>query len=137
MKIKTGIIAILFIVILFCCACAGKNDWRFELINGYEIWRVNSNEIVCGKRNSEHSLGENVGEKFVSEFCYDNRYVCLQCADKTRETQINYYIIDTSIDAEYGPYTQNEFENKLKELNITQLCSWIKTNPRPDGAKFD
>ena len=26
--------------------CAGVNDWSYELPNGYEVWRINSNEII-------------------------------------------------------------------------------------------
>lgn len=141
------VISVLVLIVVYTLfnsdAQIGNNDWSYSLPNNYEIWHINSEQIVCGKKTSEHSIGENVGGYYVSEFCYDDKYICLQCiptygeaSDNTTKSQTDFYIIDSSTDKEYGPFTQTEFEDKLEELNLTNLCAWIKTKPRPEGAKF-
>ncbi len=124
----------------YCLVPSPNNDWRYKLPNNYEIWRVNSREIVLGELESEYSLATVVDE-YISEFCYNERYVCVKRVDVPEDlneeidtSNPEYYIVDTAEDIPYGPYDINEFYDKKEELQITGLSSWIATKPRPEGA---
>ena len=102
----------------------------------------NSRKIICGKRNSQHSTSSIV-DKYVVEFCYNDRYLCLTCLtedsnnnESISEHNLEFYIIDTSEDYVLGPYIREEFFEKISNKNFVDLSSWIATKPRPEGATF-
>ena len=129
----------LCIFILFLSGCdyegVANNDWSYELINGYEIWHINSEEIVFGKRKTEHSLSTMVGG-YIYEFCYGTRYIGLKNTDNKNEPTIQFYLIDTTTGTVEGPLSQDEYNKALESKEITELTNWIATVPRPSGATF-
>lgn len=141
---------ILLIMSLSACASnaisSGINngDWSYKLPNNYEIWRINSREIVCGKKDGENSLSNVINENYVLEFKYNERYVCLKCVEATQnlsaeidKSNPNFYIIDTMKDTIYGAYTNTDFQDKIKDMGLIFNTDWIKTTPIPEGANFE
>ena len=47
----------------------------------------------------------------------------------------SYYLVDTLEDKVMGPYTAEEYDDQIKEMGVETMCDWIKTVPKPDGAK--
>lgn len=119
-----------------------NNDWSYKLPNKYEINHINSREIICGKRETEHSSSIII-DRYVTEFCFSNQFVSLKCVDVPQDLseEINrsdpdYYIIDTVNNATYGPFDERRYSEEIEELNVTGLSAWVKTYPRPEGAVF-
>lgn len=77
---KKAIITVLLIILLaggIICGLSmqpGNNDWEYSLPNEYVIWRINSRNIVCGKKDFEYSISE-VGGEYITKFCYNDRHV--------------------------------------------------------------
>lgn len=121
-----------------------NGDWSYQLPNNYEIWHINSREIICGKKSGEHSLSNIIEENYISEFKYDNCYVCIKCVTSSKDlsTEIDtsnpkFYIIDTEEDSVYGSYANVDYEKKAIDLGVSSDLKWIKTVPIPDGAIFE
>lgn len=142
-------VILLFIFGLNFSACyssnnnqVNNNDWSYALPNDYEIWHINSREIVCGKKNTENSILY-VVSKYITEFCYNDSFVCLKRVDVPENiyqeidmTAPDYYIVDTVENETYGPFDKEQYQRKIDKLTITGLSSWIKTTPRPNEASF-
>lgn len=121
-----------------------NGDWSYKLPNNYEIWRINSREIVCGKKDGENSLSNVINENYVLEFKYNERYMCLKCVEATQDLSAeidksnpNFYIIDTMEDTIYGAYAHTDYENKVNDMGLIFNTNWIKTTPIPEGAEFE
>lgn len=140
--------AILLLSILAACSFAdsaeevGNSDWSYDLPNDYAIWHVNSRNIVCGKKRTPHSISD-VGGTYVTQFCYNSQYVCLQCADVPSDlseeidtSNPDYYIIDTNTDAVNGPLKKEAFEELLDSMDPEEFTPWIQTKPMPMDARF-
>lgn len=132
---------------LFISACASgsnqvyNNDWSYILPNDYEIWHVNARKIVCGKKEGEFALGPHVAGDYITEFCYNNQFVCLKCVVPPEDITVpinlenpDYYIIDTVTDTTYGPLCEATFLEKIRK--ITDLSDWESTTPHPNGAVY-
>lgn len=148
---KYILVVIVVLCVFFISSCSAtvfnsqinNNDWSYKLPNNYEIWHINSRKIVCGKRNNENSISTVVGQ-YVSEFCHNDKYVCLKCIEVSDDLSdandladiCYYYIIDTLRDEICGPLTEQEYIKEVKSKNVTELSLWIKTKPRPEGAVF-
>lgn len=126
-------ILIVLIMTLFLTSCAGVSDWSYKLPNNYEVWRINSADIIV-KYVGEGIAGAEI-PSFVKEFSYDDKYVCTRNIESINENDIfaeKYYILDTYEQALYGPYdSMEEFNNKLKEMKIS-LTKWYRTSPDPN-----
>jgi hypothetical protein len=90
---------ILFAFIVMGCG-PGPGDWAYELPNGYEVWRVNTQCVRIGiadydangkKTDGISHVLPNSGmpESTVVQFCYDDRYVGAQVI--LREHFYSYY----------------------------------------------
>ena len=138
------------VCVILLCSCdlvdydnqSGNNDWSYELPNDYVIWHINSRKIVCGKQSTENSITNIVGS-YIIKFCYNDQYVCVQCVDvpndlleNINESSPQFYIIDTISEDVKGPLLENEFEEMLNVLKVDNFSTWIKTKPKPDGAKI-
>lgn len=120
-----------------------NGDWSYVLPNNYEIWRINSREIICGKMNGPNSISNVISENYILEFTYDDRYVCLKCVEASKDLSIDidvsnpkFYIIDTKEDEIYGTYIKSDFEDQVKKLELS-FSDWTQTTPIPDGAIFE
>ncbi|MCI8332874.1 MAG: DUF3997 domain-containing protein [Clostridiales bacterium] len=135
---------------LVCCltSCGpGLNDWTYDLLPGdYEVWHVNSNTIDLGKRHG-NSLTTMI-DRYVLAFCYNDVMIGVQqiVIDEDPQGRVldmnqvdkshpDYYLIDAETDTVYGPYSAEEYESQVEALEATDMCDWILTVPRPDGAK--
>lgn len=130
---KKIVVFVSLVLVLFLTSCAGVSDWSYKLPNNYEVWRINSKEIVVkyvGEETAEAEI-----PSFIKEFSYDDRYVCTRNVESVYENDIfseKYYILDTDEQKLYGPYdTQEEFKYAIEELEIS-LAKWYRTSPDPN-----
>lgn len=129
--VSISLLVIVFLLILII-STTKQNDWYYMLSNDYEIWHVNSKENVIGKR--EDDILTDVIEDDIIKFKYNNDFVIIKCLSKDNE--YIYYIINMNDNITYGPYNNEEYLNKEKELNI-DIDSWINTDSTPKGAKYN
>lgn len=139
------IIALLFTILLGGC---GLSDWTYDdFPNGYAIWRVNVNSIHLVKNSAKYS-GKPIVKRYTLAFCSNDRYIGLKCVPNSSPFDLEhrfhiseadtsnpeYYLVDTTTDAVYGPYTPEEYEEQLSDLAVGVMSEWIPTVPAPDGA---
>jgi len=134
---KKNILLITVTFLLVLTACSGTSDWTFELPNGYELWRINSNEVIIKYAPSE---ADNEGiPSFVKEFAYDDRYVFSRNVEDISSNDILeeiYYILDTQEKKVYGPFdSTDELQNNADELKIKLPKRWYRTSPDPNMSK--
>lgn len=136
---KNKIIFIISIVavILFTIIMAltkiglGTGDWKYELKNNYQIWRVNSKEIIIGKEE-DGMLTPSINENIV-KFKYNDNFVVVGVNNNFKDDNLKYYIINLDTDEIIGPL--NEKDLSSQDINITM--DWIKTKPAPKDAKYE
>lgn len=139
----------LLICSLFLCACPGFSDWTYtDLPGGYQIWHINSDCITVVRVFSEDSNdNESVIQEYVDAFCYNDTYIGIkrlpydfdsdEYPDDVFEmdfSNLEHYIIDASTHEVHGPYTEEEYAVRCEELGVGEMCDWIKTYPKPEGA---
>ena len=121
------------VIFILLTGCAGIDDWLYELPNGYEVWRINSNEIIV-KCVSDTTNNVNI-PSFVKEFSYDDRFIYTRNVLSINENNIFneiYYILDTKEKALHGLFGSiEEFKNKLNEFEIVAE-KWYRTSPDPN-----
>ncbi|MBP3360211.1 MAG: DUF3997 domain-containing protein [Clostridia bacterium] len=131
MKNKAVLTGLLLVLLL--TSCAGASDWSYKLPNDYEVWRINSKDIIV-KYVGDKAVETEI-PSFVKEFSYDDRYVCTRNIESIDENDIfseEYYILDTGEQKLYGPYeTQEEFKLAIEEMKIS-LVKWYRTSPDPN-----
>ena len=114
--------------------CAGTSDWSYELPNNYEVWRINSDDIIIKNLNTQSNVDKISG--FIKEFSYDTRYVFTRNVESINDNNIlneKYYILDTENDMVYGAYDSlEELEKSAKELNLQIPEKWYRTSPDPN-----
>ena len=124
------------------CAC-GLSDWSYELLPGeYEIWRINSQDIVLVRQNEEGVTA--VVQTFVYAFCYNQRFIGIHGLDTgsdhvtegmdIRETYIDspeYFLVDTQTHEVYGPMTLETYEKLVLSFHAAYMGEWITTRPAP------
>lgn len=119
-----------------------NNDWTVSLPNNYEVWHINSTQIVCGKRASQYGL-HTVVDAFVAAYCCNDRYIGLIQCDTAPDSENDelydghYYIIDSLHDTVYGPMNDEEYSDRTNSLNICDMSDWTPTKPRPAEAYFE
>lgn len=132
------ILALLFV--FSACIGPGLSDWHYDLPNGYQIVHISARNIICKDNNP---VGGNafVVEAYVSEFCYNDRYIGLKRVDVPEDIQAEidrsnpvYYLVNMTTKEIYGELSGSEYISKIEELNIENMCDWILTNPAPEGA---
>lgn len=120
-------------IFVLLTGCAGVSDWSYKLPNSYEVWRINSDEIIV-KCVSDTTNSVEI-PSFVKEFSYDDRFVCTRNILSINENNIfneAYYILDTKEKVLYGPFdSMDEFKNKLDEFEIV-VEKWYRTSPDPN-----
>lgn len=135
-KIIIITISILFILLIFIMSLSkimtGNGDWKYELKNNYQIWRVNSNEIIIGKIEDDSTLTPSINDNVV-KFKYNDNYVVVGCSNDLKDNNLKYYIINLTTDEIIGPLNNTDLDKE--NINITM--DWIKTKPTPGGAKYE
>lgn len=137
-RLQRKIIGMIFLV-LFLSACAGVQDWTYELPNGFTLERISAKNIaIYTEQGTTMRLAP-----LVVEFCISGQYVGVnQISPQDYETyqkqlvvEQTIYIIDTEKDEIYGPYMNKiDFNAKVENLKIDGLGEWISVYPRPEGA---
>lgn len=124
-------------LIFILSSCAGANDWIYQLPNGYEIWHINSKEIVIKYRGENETSSEI--SSFIKEFSYDAQYVFTRNISSIDENNIfneSYYILDTINHKLYGPfYELIDFKNAINNLGCDLPDIWYRTSPNPNMYK--
>ena len=143
-KIGKRLLALAFVLcaVASLAACGGKDGpWTFDLPNGYQVVREESQAVVFGKSGEE--FNQMIGDRIIA-FCYDDTYIGLKRvplgsasaqAESYDEADVKYYLIDTVNNVQYGPYTKLEYDGQCDVLPNVDLGDWIKTAKRPKGAK--
>lgn len=143
-----AILIALLTAILMLAFSQAFQDWTYDkLPNGYEIWRINSEDISLIKTDGDSS--DLRIDRYILEFCYNDSYIGIKrlMIDENlpyQEAHIedmdasnpSYYLVDTVNDVVMGPYTAEEYENQIIALKIDTMCDWIKTVPMPEGAHY-
>lgn len=143
-----GFIFVIALTLLFVFSSGGTGDWTYNnLPNNYVIVRFNSNDINFGLESSENSY-QKIIDRYIVAFCFNSQYICLQRINmdsipydehiditKYSESDLEYYIVDSTSGSVYGPLSKTEFEANFSTLQITNICDWIKTTPKPKGMK--
>lgn len=125
-----------YILALILCliSCAGTNDWSYKLPNDYEVWHINSTDIVIKYTGAESSC-EGI-PSFVKEFSYDERYVYSRnIEDVTSNNVVEeiYYALDTLEKTVFGPFNSiEELQKKTDEWNVELPKRWYRTSPDPN-----
>lgn len=109
----------------------GTGDWKYELKNNYQIWRVNSKEIIIGKEE-DGVLTPSINENIV-KFKYNDNFVVIEVNNDFNEDNLKYYIISLDTDEIIGPLNEKDLSSQT--TNITM--DWIKTKPAPKDAKYE
>ena len=136
-KHKIIIIISVVAVILFTIIMAltkiglGTGDWKYELKNNYQIWRVNSKEIIIGKEE-DGVLTPSINENVV-KFKYNVNFVVIGIIIDFKEDNLKYYIINLDTDEIIGPLSEKDLSSQ--DTSITM--DWIKTKPAPKDAKYE
>ena len=123
------------ILVLFLISCADVSDWSYKLPNSYEVWRINSKEIII-KYVGDETVDAEI-PSFVKEFSYDDRYVFTRNIDDISQNNIfkeTYYALDTEKQKVYGPFENiEEMQNQAQEWQCEIPQKWYRTSPDPNG----
>ena len=134
---KKTFVFINLILVLFLTSCAGVSDWSYKLPNDYEVWRINSKEIIVKYVGNETVDAEI--PSFVKEFSYDDRYVFTRNTDDISQNNIfeeTYYALDTESKKVYGPFENiEEMKNQAQEWQCEIPQKWYRTSPDPNMKK--
>ena len=127
-------------------SCVGVSDWEYELPNGYFVSRINATNIcICHLENEQYSMYTVVIDKYITCFSYNDTYICARRLEVELQAKpeeiLNmdfdeawYCILNAGTGEVYDSLTEEEYDKLIEELNITNLCDWIGTDKKPEGA---
>ena len=134
----------LLLILMLQTSCGGVGDWSYDLPNNYQILRVNSNSVVFGKYED---LFERKLDRYIVSFCFNDCYIGLERIPlddippdqqidikKFDRTNSEYYLMDSANDLLYGPYSKDDYNEQCNDLGINDMCEWIETIIKPEGA---
>lgn len=125
------------LILIFLTSCAGVSDWSYKLPNGYQVWRINSGEIII-KHVGDETVDAEI-PSFIKEFSYDDRYVFTRNIDDVSENNIfkeTYYVLDTVEQKVYGPFESIEImKNQAEEWQCEIPTKWYRTSPDPNMGR--
>ena len=146
------ILAVVILVIeMFFLSSCGVFGWTYELPNHYCVDRDSEGNVRVIKEYGKYTYGNFIVtiEPYITCFAYNERYICAMKIDlntygdltfeeidemaKNNEKLV-YSIVDTETDNVYDLLTEQQYNQLLSELNITNLCDWIGTDKKPEGA---
>ena len=127
-------IVTILLVVFSLTGCAGVSDWSYQLPNNYEVWRINSQEIIIKNAITQNNIDAISG--FVKEFSYDSRYVFTRNVQNISDNNIlneEYYTLDTIENKVYGPFDSIEdLQQHVEEWGIKIPEKWYRTSPDPN-----
>ena len=138
---RRSMLFLLSLVLLFSSSCDNtadiyphNSDWSFEIGQGYEVWHINSDTIVFGKKDGQYTLSTIVAS-YVSAFRYNEDYALVERLPEGRGSETKeYYIVDLMHGTVFGPLCESALETELSSHNIGVMCEWIYTSPQPEGS---
>ncbi|MGI6200623.1 MAG: hypothetical protein ACOYJA_07645 [Christensenellales bacterium] len=133
-RIRAALAALLAAGMLAGCG-PGAQDWRCPVTGDYELWRINSRQIVLGVRQPDGSLASVVTD-YVAGYCADGRYIGLRLADGPGGEHPRYALVDTATQEWQPCPNQTDFAQACDRAGA-QLGDWIDTVPAPPGACYD
>ena len=117
-------------------------DWSVHLPNDYEIWRINSKDIVLVK-DPPAGTSDTIVSNYINAYCYDQRYIGLWCAKDGPDDLLGvapeldrFYLVDTQEDLLYGPFTPTEYDAICLEKDLSGFNDWTKTYPAPEESTY-
>lgn len=137
MKRKTIAVLLLIAFALAVCGCQG--DWRYDLIGGYAITRINSKCICLVYYEEPDGPGSYVIENFfVTDFCRNERFIGVQgiptadifaADEELAQTERCFYLVDTVDGNVYGPYSgREEWMAQCHAVGAEDLPAWRSTD---------
>ena len=143
-RILASIAVILAICFLSACSepfrfGAAVSDWIFDdLPGGYEIWKINSRNIVLQKRFAdERALKEIIGT-YISRIAYDENYIFVQqvtISEDYREpidlSAPSFFIVSVSDDTIFGPASESDFSLQCDVIEPDKDIEWVDTTDLP------
>ena len=126
----------MIIVVLLAClllsGCAGLGDWSVPLVEDYAIWRINGYEIVLVQEDNDGSGGQIVIDTYLYRVTWNEEFICVQRTDPPEKDkglpivpEVDYYILRVSDGEVFGPYTEAEYRDQCKVLDISDLPDWV------------
>jgi len=140
--LRIGSALLLLICVLFSLTgCPAIDDWYYDDLPGdYSVDRVNSKYIcLCDDSGTIHV------DRFIIAFCYNTRFIGLKrvpittnedfVAEKVYKAEAEFYLVDSKTNRIYGPLTEEGYNNHLISRGVLDMCEWITTSTKPEGAK--
>ena len=138
------ILSLILVLMFSLAACPGLSDWIYEnLPENYVIVHINSNDIILCRKSGESY--DTVINRYIESFCKNERYIGLKRIPvdslqpygdfdikEADPTLVEYYLIDTQETLVYGPYSYEEYEQKIQSVGINQMGEWITTSNNPN-----
>ncbi|MGL5085527.1 MAG: DUF3997 domain-containing protein [Clostridium sp.] len=126
-------ILIMLTTMLYGCV-PERGDYDITLPNDYSLIRNSAHMITINKQIDESSWNLEIIPAKVVELAFNDNYVLakqvgLKLRDPNNEddtyqipdeSKISFWILDTANNQAYGPFTENELNEKKKELSISE-----------------
>ena len=135
-RLLSLISAILTMLLFFNSCAGGRGDYTIELLNGYAVSKINSREMLFGKKDgiTETSYTIVISHYFVKAFQLHDPYILLQGIE-TKELCISdeeleankrvYYFVDSSSENIVGPFeTIDQLSTCCNLYEIVLLDEW-------------
>ena len=129
--------------LFFLLESMGHRDWSVPLPGGYEIQRINSQNIVLAEPFPDgHS--EIVIHSYINAYWYDQRYIGLWCAKDGLDDLLgvapdtdSFYLVDSLEKELHGPLDSDAYTALCLQLQLSSFDQWTKTAPKvPPDAVF-
>lgn len=127
-KIIGSLLLCLFMLFMLM-SCAGMSDWRYDDLPGYEVWRVNSEQIFLGRANDEYDLvmGPVVVPSYVYAVSSTDDYVFAQRIESkdADPKHPEYYVVPVGSDKAVGPFDASGFKEYCADNDIAEPTEWL------------
>ena len=136
---KRKMIAFLLLIAFSFAVCGCQGDWRYDLMGGYAITRIDSKCISLVHYEEADGPGSYVSENFfVTDFCRNQRFIGVQgiptadtfaTDEELAQTERCFYLVDTMDGKIYGPYSdQQEWTAQSHAVGTEDLPAWRSTD---------
>jgi hypothetical protein len=128
-----ALMALFCVIILGSCIGPGVEDYSFDVAQGYRLSRSSAHTIQVVPKDGWSSDNEIIPKKVV-EIAWNNQYVIAKQLGMEKRnlnpndsyelpnpSMVYYWVLDTEQRKRFGPFSKEEFENKLNELGLNDL----------------
>lgn len=133
------IIILMLVNIHGCVIISPKSDYKMKLVKNYELWKANRHSIEIGIADGNGWLTSKTYGKVI-ELDFNDEYIIarsiptykadekdfsnLQEKDKYIESipekDYEFWIIEVEKDIVHGPFNEDEFNKKRKEISVPE-----------------